>query len=271
MYRNVGFIGCGNMGGALARAVAGSGHAQHIYLANRSSEKVEKLAAELKCDTAGNTELAGICDLIFLGVKPQVMPALLKEIAPVLMTRKDRFVLVTMAAGLTMEQIRGMAGDDYPVIRIMPNTPVAIGAGMVQMCSEGVTEAEQKDFCTLLSGAGLIDTLPESLIDAASAVSGCGTAYMCLFMEALADGGVACGLPRDKALRYAAQTMLGMGRLCLESGEHPGVMKDRVCSPGGTTIQGVRALEQGGVRGACIEAVIAAFEKALELKKGANK
>ncbi|MGI6029622.1 MAG: pyrroline-5-carboxylate reductase [Candidatus Heteroscillospira sp.] len=268
MYRNIGFIGCGNMGSALARAVIKGGGGERIILANRRLEKAEALAKELGCAVSDNAGVAEDCGLIFLGVKPQIMPGVLAEIAPVLRERRDRFVLVTMAAGLTMDTIRAMAGGDYPVIRIMPNTPVAIGAGVVQMCAVGVTEEEQAAFRELLRCAGLVDSLPESLIDAASAVSGCGTAYMCLFMEALADGGVACGLPRDKALSYAAQTMLGMGRMYLESGEHPGSMKDKVCSPGGTTIQGVRALENGGVRAACMEAVIAAYDKTRELKQG---
>lgn len=268
MFHNVGFIGCGNMGSALARAVCASGESVEVRLANRTQAKAEKLAAELGCKAAPTKLIAADCDLIFLAVKPQVMPSLLGEMAPLLRLRHDRFVLVTMAAGLTMESIRSMAGGDYPVIRIMPNTPAAIGEGVVQMCSEGVAESECEDFRRLLRRAGLVDELPEGLIDAASAVSGCGPAFACLFIEALADGGVACGLPRDKAVRYAAQMLAGTARLCLESGDHPGAMKDRVCSPGGTTIQGVRALEKSAFRSAVFEAVTAAYEKSLELKKG---
>ena len=268
MYRNIGFIGCGNMGAALARAVCKGTQPSNICISNRTEEKAKKLADELGCRVSTNKAIAAECDLIFLGVKPQMMAEMLADIAPELRQRNDRFVFVTMAAGLTTQSIRNMANEDCPVIRIMPNTPVDIGAGAVQLCSSGTTEEEIDEFCRLLKPAGLIDRLPENLIDAASAVSGCGTAYMCLFMEALADGGVACGLPRDKALRYAAQTMMGMGRMALETGEHPGVMKDKVCSPGGTTIQGVRALEKGGLRSAAIEAVIAAFEKTQALGKG---
>ena len=269
MFGNIGFIGCGNMGSAIARAVCAGG-AENVYLANRSMEKAASLANELGCKTADNKYVAECCGLIFLGVKPQMMAGVLADIGPILAQRRDRFVLVTMAAGLTTDTIRAMAGGDYPVIRIMPNTPVAVGCGVVQMCTLDVTENEQEEFKRLMASAGLIDAISENLIDAASAVSGCGPAFLCLAMEAMADGGVACGLPRDKALMYAAQTMAGVGRLCIESGEHPGILKDKVCSPGGTTIQGVRALEKSGARSGFYEAVLAAYEKTLELKKGAK-
>jgi len=270
MFQNIGFIGCGNMGSALAGAVCKSAGSDRVLLANRGREKALALAEKLGCGVCDNNGIARECGLIFLGVKPQLMAAVLDDIAPVLKARNDRFVLVTMAAGLTMDSIRAMAGGEYPVIRIMPNTPVAVGQGVVQMCALGVTDAEQAEFRELLKYTGLVDSIPESLIDAASAVSGCGPAFMCLVMEALADGGVACGLPRDKALSYAAQTMAGTAMLCLETGEHPAELKDKVCSPGGTTIQGVRAMENLGVRAACVEAVMAAYKRSLELKGGAK-
>ena len=149
---------------------------------------------------------------------------------------------------------------------MMPNTPAAIGAGVVQYCGRGVTVEELDDFAALLSPAGLVDQVPEGLMDAASAVSGCGPAFAYLFLEALADGGVACGLPRDKAVAYAARMVEGAARMVLESGKHPGELKDAVCSPGGTTIQGVRALEERGFRAAAMDAVIAAYEKTLKLR-----
>ena len=132
-------------------------------------------------------------------------------------------------------------------------------------CGERVTDEEERLFLDAMAGAGRFSALPEHLIDAGSAVSGCGPAFADLFLEALADGGVACGLPRAQAMELAAQMLLGSAQLVLESGQHPGVLKDAVCSPGGSTIQGVRALEQAGFRGAVMEAVIAAYEKTLEL------
>ena len=172
-----------------------------------------------------------------------------------------------MAAGLTCDRIQDMVDLDCPVIRIMPNTPSAIGAGVVQYCGQLATVEELDAFAALIAPAGLVDPVPEGFIDAASAVSGCGPAFAYLFLEALADGGVACGLPRDKAVAYAAQMAVGAARMVLESGQHPGALKDAVCSPGGTTIQGIRALERSGFRGAAMEAVIAAYEKTVSLSK----
>lgn len=265
VFRNIGFLGCGNMGGALAGACAK--RTKHILLANRTPAKAEALAAELNCQAADNRDVAERCDLIFLGVKPQMMGALLAELAPVLSARQDRFVLVSMAAGLTIGTIRAMAGGNYPVIRIMPNTPAAIGEGMILYCAEGVETEEKTAFVDVMQAAGSFDELSESLIDAGSAVSGCGPAFVYPFIEAMADGAVACGLPRAKAQHYAAQTLVGAAKLVLESGDHPGALKDAVCSPGGSTIQGVRALEQNGFRSAVMEAVIAAYEKTVALGK----
>ena len=183
-----------------------------------------------------------------------------------LQKRQNRFVLVTMAASLTIAQIQAMAGGSYPVIRIMPNTPASIGEGMIlYTCGEGVTSQEQEAFLSAMSGAGRLTALPENLIDAGSAVSGCGPAFVDLFIEALADGGVACGLPRPAAMELAAQMVAGSARLVLESGRHPGELKDAVCSPGGTTITGCQVLEEMGFRAAAINAVQAATNKSREL------
>jgi pyrroline-5-carboxylate reductase len=263
----IGFIGCGNMGGAIARAVCRAADPQFVLLANRTPAKAEALAAELGCRSGTNAEAAA-CSLVFLGVKPQVLPGVLAELAPQLAARQDRFVLISMAAGIPLARLQALAGGAYPAVRILPNTPAAIGAGMIQYCcSAEVTPAEKERLCALLAPAGLLDELPEALSDAAGCVSGCGPAWAYQFIEALADGGVACGLPRDKAIRYAAQMMVGSAQLVLESGRHPGALKDAVCSPGGSTIQGVRVLEQRGFRGAVMDAVIAACDKTKDMGK----
>lgn len=255
------------MGGALARAACKSIPSDQIFLANRTAEKARHLAEELACHVADNTAIAENADFIFLGVKPQMMSELLEDIAPVLAKRQSRFILVTMAAGLSITRIQELAGDTYPVIRIMPNTPVSIGEGMILYTAcNTITKAEEKLFLDAMASAGRLSSLPEHLMDAGSAVSGCGPAFVDLFLEALADGGVACGLPRSAAMEYAAQMVMGAAKLALESGKHPGELKDAVCSPGGTTIQGVRALEMAGFRGAVIDGVIAAYQKTLELK-----
>lgn len=267
MYQTIGFIGTGNMGSAVARAAAKSGQAERILLANRTAAKAEALAAELPgAAVSTNEEIARTAQLIFLGVKPQMMALVLDPLERILRQREDRFVLVTMAAGLSCHRIQDILDLDCPVIRMMPNTPAAIGAGVVQYCGELVTVDELDSFAALIAPAGLVDPVPEGLIDAASAVSGCGPAFAYLFIEALADGGVACGLPRDKAAAYAAQMLAGSAKMVLESGRHPGALKDAVCSPGGTTIQGVRTLEERGFRAAAMDAVIAAYEKTLKLK-----
>ena len=254
MYQTIGFIGTGTMGSAVARAAARSGLTETILLSNRTPAKAEALAAELPgAAMSSNEEIARSARLIFLGVKPQMMGLVLSPLAPILREREDRFVLATMAAGLSCDRIQDLADLTCPVIRMMPNTPA-------------VTVEELDDFAALLAPAGLVDAVPESLIDAASAVSGCGPAFAYLFLEALADGGVACGLPRDKATAYAAQMLEGAARMVLETGRHPGALKDAVCSPGGTTIQGVRTLEERGFRAAAMDAVIAAYEKTLKLR-----
>ena len=199
-----GFIGTGNMGGALARAVSTSVGGEAVVLADRDSEKAKRLAEKLGARVETAEQAAKGCDFLFLGVKPQMMAEMLAGIRGAL-AENSRLVLVSMAAGLSMAEIRRLAGGEYPVIRIMPNTPASIGQGMILYdCTENVTDAQEAQFLKAMERAGRLDRLPEKLIDAGSAVSGCGPAFAFLMIEALADGGVECGLPRDKALTYAA-------------------------------------------------------------------
>ena len=257
-----GFIGTGNMGAALARALRKTVPGHEVLLSNRTAVKAQTLAAELNCRAADNKTVAGQAKYVFLGVKPQMMKDMLDGIKETLSARTDRFVLVTMAAGIKIDSINEMLGAKYPVIRIMPNTPVAIGEGVVlYSASEDVFMDEITDFSNCMRNVGILDRLDENLIDAACAVSGCGPAFVYMFAQALADGAVECGLPRAKAARYAAQTLIGSARLILESEKHPEQLKDEVCSPGGTTIAGVHALEKNGFRGAVMDAVKSAFDK----------
>ncbi len=263
-----GFIGTGNMGSALAAAAVKGLGGENVLLTNRTPEKAAALAQQLGCGTATNAQVAAECDLIFLGVKPHMMADLLQELQPVLDTRKTPYTLVSMAAGLTIARLQEMLGAKAPIIRIMPNTPAQVGDGMIlYVASPQVEQSVLEGFLQGMAPAGRFDALPETLMDAGSAVSGCGPAFVYLMIEALADGGVACGLPRQKAQDYAAQTLLGAARMVLETGKHPGALKDAVCSPGGSTIQGVRALEENGFRTAAFEAVIAAYNKTRELGK----
>lgn len=259
-----GFVGCGNMGGAIAKAL--STVTKDILVTDRSG-KAKALAESLGIGYGSAAEIAQDCACIFLGVKPHMMAGVLAPLQEILQKKKP--LLITMAAGLTTERIAEMAGGKLPIIRIMPNTPVAVGMGMTQYCCNDLVSADMEaEFLSVMSCTGEVDKLEERLIDAASALSGCGPAYMYMFIEALSDGAVACGIPRAKAMRYAAVTMAGAAKMVLETGKHPGELKDAVCSPGGSTIQGVKALESHGLRAAAIAAVEAACNKNKELGKG---
>ena len=258
-----GFIGCGNMGGAIAKALSIS--TKDIALADRSG-KGKALADQLGITYSDNASIAATCQRIFLGVKPHMMKDCLAKIQDTLAEKKP--LLITMAAGLEIKQIEAFVGTRLPIIRIMPNTPTAIGKGVIQYCcNDLVQEEDLRDWLNDMRFCGLLDNLDESLIDAASALSGSGPAYMYVFLEALADGAVACGVPRAKAYEYAAMTMIGSAEMYLQTKIHPGALKDAVCSPGGSTIAGLRAMEEGGFRSSAIEGVIATFKRNKELGK----
>ncbi|MDD6275511.1 MAG: pyrroline-5-carboxylate reductase [Clostridia bacterium] len=263
----IGFIGCGNMGGALVRAAANAEFADSIFIADNFAEKVSALAEECKVNASDVSTISNICDYIYIGVKPQMLDELFSEVTALLRKRSGRFVLVSMCAGISIQKVKNLAGVDCPVIRIMPNMPVSVGKGVVLGASEGTTDSEKETFEKIMSKVGVFDWIEEKYIDAASAVSGCGPAYAYMFIEALADGAVACGLPRDKAQLYAAGMLAGSAEMVLKTGKHPGELKDTVCSPGGTTIAGVKALEDGGFRASAINSVVAAYEKTLSLEK----
>lgn len=267
------FIGVGNMGGALARAACRAVGADQVVLFNRTPDKAKALGAELGCEVVDSAaDAAWAAEYLFLGAKPDGVPALLEELGPQLRDRhrvgEDK-VAVSMAAGLTIKDLRPhLAGAGYyvPVVRVMPNTCVAIGKGMTALCAgEAVGEEYIRGVEEILAATGRVERIPEGMMDQFSAVAGCGPAFVYPYIEGLADGGVMAGLPRAKALEYAAQMVLGAAAMVLESGKHPGQLKDEVCSPGGSTIAGVYALERGGLRAAAMEAVMAAEARNREL------
>ena len=263
----IGFIGAGNMGAALAKA-ASLADSTKIYLYDKDDDKAHAVAKSISADFTSVERIAKECDFIFLAVKPNVIPSVAEEIAEFLATRKG-YTIVSMAAGISLASLEEYFGAiNAPIIRIMPNTPAAIGAGMLLWTkNDRVTFKAASAFEKIMSKSGTLDAIDEKLIDAASAVSGCGPAFVYMFLEALADGAVECGLPRDKALLYASQTLIGAAEMVKQTGKHPEALKDAVCSPGGSTIAGVHALEEGAFRADAANAVIAAYKKTLTLGK----
>ena len=258
-----GFLGCGNMGGAIASRLSLS--TKDIAVSDRSG-KARELAASLGIAYMDNVGIATECDCIFLAVKPQMMRDVLAPLRPMLALRKP--LLVSMAAGLEIDQIQEMAGSGLPIIRIMPNTPTAVGMGVIPYCFNGfVKDRQLAAWVVDMQPCGMLSPLDESLMDAASALSGSGPAYFYLLLDAMADGAAACGMPKAKALSFAAATMAGAAKMVQDTKQHPAALKDAVCSPGGSTLVGVRALEAAGVRSAMMDCVLAAYRKNKELGK----
>ena len=255
------------MGGALAWACAKAGGDTRILVSNRTAAKAEALAEELGARAVTVTDVVAEADFVILGVKPQNLADLFAQIAPVLAARATAPVLVTMAAGRTIAQIRALAGPrtdgaTYPIIRIMPNLPVSIGEGVTLICADGVAEADLQAFTAAFAPAGQFVNLPEAQFDAGMAISGCAPAFAFMFADALAKGGVACGLAEDVALALAEQTMRGSAALMQADSRTPTELTRAVCSLGGTTIEGVEALRAGGFDALVQSAVCASFEKA---------
>lgn len=257
-----GFIGCGNMGGALIRAAAKT--TKDIMIADYDSQKATLLATELGITADDNKTIATQCDRIFLGVKPQVMAEMLGDIKEILGKKKP--ILISMAAGLSTKKIKELAGD-MPVIRIMPNTPVSVGSGVILYCSNGVTTTVVDDFVNDMQYGGKLYPIDEKLIDAGCSVSGCGPAFMYTFAEAVAKGGAECGLDKQQAIEFAAATMAGAAQMLLTSNKTPGELTDAVCSKGGSTIEGVTVLKNSEFENIVIECIKAAYKRNKELGK----
>ncbi|MDD6995514.1 MAG: pyrroline-5-carboxylate reductase [Candidatus Borkfalkiaceae bacterium] len=263
----IGFIGAGNMGGALAQAGRKALGRENVLVCDSSKERTEEAARRVGATASEREEICKTCRLIFLGVKPNAVEGVLHEIAPLLRQRQDPVALVSMAAGTPIAKIKSVSGmENVHVIRIMPNTPVKVGEGVIVYTPDA--ESTEEDCAALekaLSKAGITDKVTEKQLEAAGALSGCGPAFAYLFIEALADAGVECGLPRAAALKYAEQTVLGAAKTARDTQKHPAELKDEVCSPGGTTIAGVHALERSAFRCAAMDAVLAAYKKTFEL------
>ncbi|MDH3442953.1 MAG: pyrroline-5-carboxylate reductase [Deltaproteobacteria bacterium] len=265
----IGVIGAGKIGAAIARGVirAGLVSKQQLKASDVSSPLREAIAGELGIEaTADNGALCDFADIVILAVKPQIVDGIAKEISNKLGTAK---LLVSVAAGVTLPRIEANLAPGARVVRVMPNIPCVVSAAAAAFASGAhATALDLENVGLILNSLGIGLPVEEKYLDAVTGLSGSGPAYVFLFIEALADGGVQAGLPREVALRLAMQTVYGAARMALESSKHLGELKDEVASPGGTTIAGIYALEQRGFRGTVMEAVIAATERSQELGKG---
>jgi pyrroline-5-carboxylate reductase len=263
---SVGFLGAGQMATALACGWVKAGlldvsrclAADPVPAARHRFEQATGIRT-----VPANVDVAEACDVLVLAVKPQVVPAVLREFKPNL---ADRHLVISIAAGVTLKTLAAGLGDRVRLVRVMPNTPCLVGASATAYTPGQTATAEDAQLTGQLFGAvGTAFQLPEAQLDAVTGLSGSGPAFVYLFIEALADGGVKCGLPREVAQSLAAQTVLGAAKMVLQTGQHPGALKDAVASPGGTTIAGLHALERAAFRGAVIDAVEAATHRAQEL------
>ena len=262
----IGFIGLGNM----AKAMIGGMVDKKIVLPGDIVGTAKtKATGEVMSASYGigirdtNAEVAKEADVLILAVKPQFMEEVIKEIRGEISANT---LIISIAAGKTIKWIEDTFGSEIKLVRCMPNTPAMVGAGCTGVCVNDRVSKEETDYSLkLMESFGMARLIPERLIDAVGAVSGSSPAFVFMFIEAMADAGVAAGMPRAQAYEFAAQAVYGSAKLVLESGKHPGELKDMVCSPGGTTIQGVRVLEEKGMRGAVMDALAAVVERTKEL------
>lgn len=261
----LGFIGCGNMATAIIKGIIGNGEvAASDILASDAMETTLKKAEEMGImTTLHNREVVEKSDIVFLAVKPQYIDEVIEEIREGMFADK---LIISIVAGKTIDWYEKQFDKEIKLVRTMPNTPALVGAGMTAACkNKNVTEEELEKALQLLRCFGKVHVVPENLMDVVVSVSGSSPAYVFMFIEAMADAAVADGMPRAQAYEFAAQSVMGSAKLMLETNLHPGVLKDMVCSPGGTTIEAVRVLEEKGMRSAVIEAMKACTKKSKEL------
>lgn len=258
----IGFIGCGNMGQAMMAGMIDSGKvlAKDIIVYDKTLEAQVNVQKKYNVSIAeNNIEVAMISDVIFLAVKPQFYEDVLTEIRNALWEHK---ILVSIAPGKTLAWMEQVLNKPAKIVRTMPNTPCLVKEGMMGICANAQVEQDELALvCKLCSGFSKTEIVPENLMDVVTAVSGSSPAYVFMFIEAMADAAVEGGMPRKQAYTFAAQAVLGSAQMVLETGKHPGELKDMVCSPGGTTIQAVHVLEKEGMRAAVMDAMKACIDK----------
>jgi len=267
--KKVGFIGSGNMGEALIKGLTAANvvPGEMIWASDVRGDRLKEIAGTYGIKLApDNLHLVREADVVIMAVKPQIMAPVLREIASVFSRRK---LMISLAAGVSTESIRASLGKDGRLIRVMPNTPALVLEGVTAIAKAEGLEPEDMDVAgEIFSAVGRVVVLDESLMDAVTGLSGSGPAYVALVIESLADGGVKMGLDRITAMTLATQTVLGAAKLLRETRLHPGALKDMVSSPGGTSIAGVAALEEGGLRTTFIKAVERATQRSKELGRG---
>lgn len=257
-------IGTGAMGGAIMRAICKKYDVRNIKITDKNVELGKAFANETGATFVSTNKEVLDADYIFLAVKPQFLSDVFAEIAGSIPTNA---VVISMAAGVKLEKLENWA-PKARFVRMMPNVCAQIGQAMIAITyNENIKAEEAATVKEILSSAGKVEQVPEKLMDCVTAVSGSGPAFVFMFIEALADAAVRCGMPRSQAYTYAAQTVYGSAGMVLENGQHPAVLKDMVCSPAGTTIEGVAALEKNNFRNAVIEAVTAACDRSIALGK----
>ncbi len=263
----IGIIGAGNMGEAILRGILSADMLppENVYVFDLNTEKIADLQQELGVLTAQSSfAMISACDMVLLAVKPNILKSVLMECG----TALENKALLSIVLGWSRKDIAPLVPESCRVMRIMPNTPCLVGEGMMAFDADHtLTENELVFAKEMFSAIGKVELVPSYLMDAVTGVSGSGPAYCYLFLEAMADGGVRAGLPRNMAYTLAAQTMLGAAKMVLETGRHPGELKDAVCSPGGSTIEAVAALEKNGLRNAVLSAVNACVEKSIAMRQ----
>lgn len=268
MEKMIGFIGGGNMasaiiGGIIKAELAGK---DQVLASCKSRKSVERLQEQFGiCATTDNREVAAKADILFLAVKPNMFATVIPEIRDVV---KEGQIIVSIAAGQTIEAIEAAFGKEIKLIRVMPNTPALVGEAMSGISPNALISPEElQEVIAIFESFGEAEVVPESMMDAVIGVSGSSPAYVYMFIEAMADAAVADGMPRAQAYKFAAQSVLGSAKMVLETGMHPGALKDAVCSPGGTTIEAVAKLEESGFRQSVIAAQRACVQKSKDMSE----
>lgn len=261
----IGFIGCGNMGTAMLRGMIDSEKCtpENIMVSCKTQASLEQKAKLGVAVTLDNTEVVKFAEIIFLAVKPQFYQSVIAEIKDFVTTQQ---IIVTVAPGKSLTWLKEQFGKEVKLVRTMPNTPAMVKEGMTALCpNDKITSNDLEMICDICSGFGNTEVTSEHLMDVVTAVSGSSPAYVFMFIEAMADAAVADGMPRAQAYKFAAQAVMGSAKMVLETEKHPGELKDMVCSPGGTTIEAVRVLEEKGMRSAVFEAMKACVKKSREI------